>query len=238
MGGAYSLLRSQGGESTELWRALDGGVTGPPSISPDGSAVAFSVRRLGRGSLFVMTPHGTNLRQIDLGEIHDVVGSPSWSPDGRWLAVSGYEGDQRRLFKASVDGGAPVTLVEGAASSPLWLPEGDLILYRIRQGPVNVLRAVTADGVAAPTPPGETSASSHDGYRVVFGTRTLISLQGDVPTQNFWLTDLETGVQRQLTDFSASLRIRSFDISPDGRHIIFDRWRENSDLVLIRRSVR
>ena len=27
--------------------------------------------------------------------------------------------------------------------------------------------------------------------------------------------------------------IRTFDITPDGRHIVFDRQRENSDIVLI-----
>ena len=185
-----------------------------------------------------MTPHGTNLRQIDMGEIRDVLGSPSWSPDGRWIVVAAYEGNQRRLFKAPVNGGAPAALVDGAASSPLWLPDGDLILYRIRQGPSFSLRAVTADGSAASVPQHITSASSYDGYRVIPGTQTLIALQGDVPSQNFWLIDLRTGAQRQLTDFNASLRIRSFDISRDGKQIIFDRWREDSDIVLIERPRR
>jgi hypothetical protein len=27
--------------------------------------------------------------------------------------------------------------------------------------------------------------------------------------------------------------MRAFDITPDGKHIVFDRLRENSDLVLI-----
>ena len=37
----------------------------------------------------------------------------------------------------------------------------------------------------------------------------------------------------QLTRLSNPVTTNAFDIDPDGRHIVFDRVREQSDLVLI-----
>ena len=51
--------------------------------------------------------------------------------------------------------------------------------------------------------------------------------------QNFSLLDLTTGQQRPLTNLSQQVLMKSFDVSPDGKTILFDRYRENSDIVLI-----
>ena len=39
--------------------------------------------------------------------------------------------------------------------------------------------------------------------------------------------------QRQLTHFSNESNLTTFDVTPDGKQIVFDRSRENSDIVLI-----
>src|SRR5579872_913499 len=41
------------------------------------------------------------------------------------------------------------------------------------------------------------------------------------------------GMPLDLTQLHDPTAMRAFDITPDGRHIVFDRLRENSDLVLI-----
>ena len=36
-----------------------------------------------------------------------------------------------------------------------------------------------------------------------------------------------------MTDFKAGFVIQNFDVSPDGTQIVFDRLRDNSDIVLM-----
>ena len=58
-------------------------------------------------------------------------------------------------------------------------------------------------------------------------------LDGDWRRPQFWLVNLETGARRQLTDLRPGRATRSFDLTPDGKRILFDRVQENSDIVMI-----
>ena len=85
-GGAHGLWKSQrDGSATELWSAMNGGLTGPASISPDGQTIRFSYRKQNRGGLYLMTSNGTNVRQLNVPDSLDVRGMASWS-----LTVTGW----------------------------------------------------------------------------------------------------------------------------------------------------
>jgi dipeptidyl aminopeptidase/acylaminoacyl peptidase len=73
--------------------------------------------------------------------------------------------------------------------------------------------------------------------RVAFlpGGTTLVVLRGDMVHKNFWAIDLATGRERQLTAFGDDFAVGDFDVSPDGRELIFDREQDASDVVLIER---
>jgi len=58
-------------------------------------------------------------------------------------------------------------------------------------------------------------------------------MQGSASSQDFFLLDLATKESRRLTRFEDSASMRTFDITPDGSMIVFDRLRQDSDLVLI-----
>jgi hypothetical protein len=67
------------------------------------------------------------------------------------------------------------------------------------------------------------------------GSNTLVILRGEIGNKNLWQVDLDTGMQRQLTNLSRNFVIKDFDVSSNGQEIVFDRVQENSDLVLIDR---
>jgi tricorn protease-like protein len=51
--------------------------------------------------------------------------------------------------------------------------------------------------------------------------------------QDFWLLDLRTMRSRRLTRLSNPAAMHTFDITPDGSRIVFDRLQANSGIVLI-----
>jgi len=73
------------------------------------------------------------------------------------------------------------------------------------------------------------------GERVRFlpGGKGLVYMQGLSASQDFWLLDLADMKSRPLTRLQNRANMRTFDITPDGKQIVFDRLRENSDVVLI-----
>src|SRR5262249_36250570 len=77
-------------------------------------------------------------------------------------------------------------------------------------------------------------------YPVLPNGKGLVFMQDQVapakPNQispELWLLDLATQETRPLTPLNHSAGMRTFHITPDGQQIVFDRLRENSDIVLI-----
>jgi hypothetical protein len=65
---------------------------------------------------------------------------------------------------------------------------------------------------------------------------SVVLLKGEVNHKNFWLVDLHTGIERQISELSPDVAVRNFDVSRDGRSIVFDRIRETSRIALIDRG--
>jgi serine/threonine protein kinase/Tol biopolymer transport system component len=231
-GGANGLWRLEGGAALELWRGDEGGVVAPPAISRDGRLICFSYRKQGTARLYVMDANGTNVRA--LADSFDVRGAASWSPDGKWVAVAANQGDGTRLFKIPLDGGQPVRLLDTRSHNPVWSPDGQFIVYSEQQGAGTFqVKAITPDKRPVPLPEFRVSYTIATPYRFIPNGKALIALVGDLGAQNFSWVDLEGGPQRQMTDFKAGFVIQNFDVSPDGKQIVFDRLRDNSDIVLM-----
>lgn len=230
-GGADGVWRLSGGQAQELWKPTQGAVVGAPAISPDGRRVCFPVRREARSRLYCGASNGTGVRA--LAESLDVRGAASWSPDGKWIAITAKQGLGTRVFKVPADGGAPMRLMDSVSSNPVWSPDGKIILYsgtpRARSVP---LKAVTPDGKSFPLPPLVVDRVG-DSYRFLPDGNALVLKQGGFRRQDFWLVDLSSGKRRQLTSLAPGESLQRFDVSPDGKQIVFERVRENSDVVLI-----
>ena len=142
------------------------------------------------------------------------------------------------MFKVRVDGGQAIRLLDVRSYHPLWSPDGRFIVYA-EEVQLGILQAkgMTPDGAPVRLPAFWVSQSSPNPYRFVPNRQEIVFLKsaGDSvqATQNFEWVNLETGQQRQLTNWRIDLRIQELDLSPDGKQILFDRFRENSDIVLI-----
>jgi Tol biopolymer transport system component len=230
-GGGDGLWRLSGANAREVWKTDQGSVVGATAVSPDGRQLCFPVGRRGHSTLNCMNADGTGARAV--AESLDVRGAASWSPDGKWLAVAAMDGAGVRVFKIPVGGGPPVRLVDSVSSNPVWSPDGNFILYsgtpRARSVPV---KAVTPDGQPY-TVPALTVDRVGDSYRFLPDGKELVVKLGGFRHQDFWLFDVTTGQRRQLTALRPGESLQRFDVSPDGRRIVFERVRENSDIVMI-----
>ena len=139
------------------------------------------------------------------------------------------------LFKVPVDGGPPVRIAKGQALDPVWSPDGDTIVYiGPNVGSQSPLLAVRPDGTPVALPDIQVRREG-GGIRARFmpDSKRLVYMHGLVISQDFRLLDLETGQSRQLTRFDHAAAMWGFDVSPDGKQIVFDRSRNASDIVLI-----
>jgi serine/threonine protein kinase len=230
--GADGLWSYHDGQVLEIWKGSEGALQSAPAVSADGSSVAFALRREGKRQMHVIAADGTRLHP--LSSAVDVRGTASWSPDGKWIVVAGSDHDGAGLFKLPADGGAPIRIATGSFQDPVWSPRGDLIVYGGTQVfTVMPLLAVHPDGTPAKLP--EISVQ-RDGERVRFlhdGKGLVYMLGNTTAGQDFWLLDLGTMGSQRLTRLNSPAAMRTFDVSPDGHRIVFDRLRENSDILLI-----
>jgi serine/threonine protein kinase/Tol biopolymer transport system component len=239
-GGADGLWAlDSSGTAVELWKGGDGGVVAAPAISPDGNRICFSYRKQGHAELYVINANGTGL--TTLAKSIEVQSAASWSPDGKSVTVAANQGEGTRVFKIPLDGGPPIRLRDTLSFNPVWSPDNRFIVYSEQRvsGSFDV-KTITPDGAPVVVP---AVASLGSRFPLAFGTpyrfmpdgKTLVTLQGTAPNQNFFRLDLETGEQRQLTSFDlkSGAVIQNFDISPDGKRIVFDRLRNHADIVLM-----
>jgi serine/threonine protein kinase/Tol biopolymer transport system component len=232
VGAGDRLWRKEGDRSTEVWGAGQS-LAEPAAISPDGTRIAVVTRQRGKRRLRLISADGTDSSEV--APALDVEGSADWSPDGRWIVTGGNDGQGKGLFKIPTGGGSPVRLTRTIGRNPVWSPDGSLIAY---SGPnifaLEPILLIRPDGTDVKIPEirtyrdGERFRFMPDGHRLVY-----MKASEATPWQDFWLLNLTNMKTRRLSQFEDRASMRTFDVTPDGKEIVFDRERENSAVVLI-----
>jgi len=232
-GSGDGLWKVQDGQAFQVWRDVDGALFEPPAVSPDRRRLAVVLRQNGRRQVSVMAEDGTSARTLATSiDIQGAAGQAAvdWSPDGNWIVAGGQDARGPALFKIAVEGGAIERLLEGKWVNPVWSPDGNLIVYAGRSvvGQV-ILRGMRPDGTAVDLPEIWVRPA---GYRFMPDGKELVYVPA-IHALDFWMLDLATMKSRALTRLSNRGTLRTFDITADGKQIIFDRLRQNSNIVLI-----
>ena len=232
--GSDGLWRVQDGQASEIWRGGDGPIGEAPAVSPDGSRVAVVIRKNGQRQLTIMAADGSSAQV--LAQSIRIRGAADWSPDGTSLVTGGFDEKGPGLFRVPVNGDSPVRLVAGAASNPVWSPDGALIVYAGANlnGRMQLL-GVRADGTPVNLPNVGVDVGFRQAHRFMPDASGVVYLHGAIGSADaeFWLLDFKTMTTRSLARFVRQGEIGTFDITPDGKQIVFDQSRDNSDIVVI-----
>src|SRR6185369_9216564 len=109
----------------------------------------------------------------------------------------------------------------------------DLIVYMgANAAGQSPLLAVRPDRTAVDLPAVKTSFESSGPPRFLPDGSGLVYVFNSGATMDFWMLDLATKNPRLLARLNRTLPL-VFDITSDGKQIVFDRRRENSDIQLI-----
>jgi serine/threonine protein kinase/dipeptidyl aminopeptidase/acylaminoacyl peptidase len=213
------------------------GEKGTTSQNPHGCAgglVVFTRANLKTGTrnIWVSATDGTGLRQLTTGRFED---QGACSPDGKWVFYIG--GSDRTYMKVPLSGGKPEPWVsptaEGRAGFDVTgdgkmavlgtydfkLRRPNIALFSLESG--QLIRNFDYD-------PRHVGALrfSPDGKGFVYPIR-------EKGVDNLYFQPLDGGTGRQLTNFT-SLKIYSYQWSPDGKKLALVRGDSPSDLVLIK----
>jgi Tol biopolymer transport system component len=203
-------------------------------VSRDGTRVAIVLRKEGRGYLKILTKDGSNSR--DVPSPIGVKGVPDWGPDDNSIVTGGADEQAKEgLFIIPIEGGTSRRLTNGFSSNPVCSADGSLIVYA---GP-NVTGNQPLLGFGRMARPSLcrrfSSKPLFARHRFVPGGKRLLNVQSQNGYDDFWMLDLLTRETRQVAHVTGQYSIWGFDITPDGKRIVFDRHHENSNIVLIER---
>lgn len=178
---------------------------GSPSLSPDGTKIAFNRRRPvgGNQQIYIMDTNGKNMVQLtkDASASNTV---PRWSPDGqRILFLSDREGNID-LFLMDADGSNQTNITNSPYNDGLfgrcWSPNGQKIAFQALVGDRSDIYSINLDGTGlinlTNTPDQEPEYSypswSPDGTKMVLSKNYAFY-------PDLYVLDLASGEMEQLT---------------------------------------
>jgi Tol biopolymer transport system component len=220
------LVDPSAGTSKQL--TFNSGNNHYPAVSPDGRYVVFSSDRSGPLCLWRIDIDGSNPKQLT----NQTSAHPNFSADGRTIAYESIT-NIYTISTVSIDGGEPRQLTTTTSAKPVFSPDGTQIacIYEEEEAKPKISIIAAKDGVlikAFPLPSGLSFPIrwTPDGKAIMYALRRR-------GVANLWVQPVDGGEPRQLTNFTSDI-ILSYDLSRDGKNLVFSRGTRTSDVVLFR----
>ncbi len=133
------LVSSRGGATRLYWldrsnlaglrrASADTGSAADPSISPDGSRIAFVSTRDGNPEIYVMDADGSNLARVTNDPQAD--GRPVFTPDGAGLVFQSTRSGKSQVYTAALDGsGTKALTTDSVNQTPTLSPDGGTVAF-------------------------------------------------------------------------------------------------------------
>ena len=198
-----------------------------PRFTPDGAAVVFFSSRAGSADIWRADAATGKLSRLTSGPSIDV--NPFVSPDGALIAFMSDRGGRVEVWVMSADGGnaRPLTETGVMGHFMVWTSSVD-ILYKSASG--KAMRVSPRGGEPEPLP--EVAGGSHMSLSPDSGRILDV-----VAHKALWTSPLAGGAPEKVFEFEdADVRIDYPVWSPDGRSVLFDRFRPHGgDIWLMER---
>jgi len=124
-----------------------------PTVTGDGSKIAFSSDRSGRPMIYTMNADASNVKRVTFAGVYN--SSPSFSPDGKKIAFAGQSEDHFDIFVMNSDGTNMLRLTSARKASggkwstnedPSFSPDGRFVMYTSNRTGKNQIYISTVDG--------------------------------------------------------------------------------------------
>ena len=223
--GSGLAFASERSDVVSVWKVarLGGGAVllvegaGSPSISPDGSRIAFA-RPGADGSLRIGVASLSNPSTTSVMITGDGDGlwdhqDPAWSPDGRWIAY----GSDHGLWIVSASGGParPLVAPPGPDYEPAWSSDGRSVYFASRRDGVAALWVVDASGG---TPRRLTTGAGSERHPSVSRDGSQLAYATSPENADVVVRDLATGEEQRVESARDEI-MPAF--APDGRAVAF-----------------
>jgi Tol biopolymer transport system component len=109
---------------------LAGASGNAPSLSPDGTMVAFTSDRDGDDDLYVLDLRQGSVRNLTSNADHD--DNAAWSPEGARIAFSSDRTGKNEIYVMNTDGSGAIQLTHDAElipNIPSWAPDGHHLVF-------------------------------------------------------------------------------------------------------------